>query len=449
MLKSLSSQGNWLASICCAFALDSGGLWAGPIAQTQEPPAVSVKVVEEGDAVERAADLRRVVVGPGVNEPDPFPGFGGSVAWAGVVRLKDGALLAAFNAGYWHVSPPTPSVMTEAKVEAYRKMGMPREVAAPTGGRIMFVRSEDQGKTWSKPQTLADTPADDRQAGLLVLPNGTVLASFFTSFGDVDPAGDPAWFSHTLIVRSFDGGRTWEKHPRPIQPQSGSPFTGEAADGPAVLRKDGSILLTSYGCLRAGGNNKHTALGIYASKNRGRTWKLLSIVKADHNLEEAHAVELPDGRLVMIARPEGELWWSHDGGHTWTPPAKFGMRMYAPTLYVLPDGTLVCLHGSYAPGFGGLRAIFSTDGGETWIAPAKDHGFLVDADAYGYGAGVLLPDGSLYVIYQRTGSHRTADAKTNSLLTLRLRVRSDHSGIDLLPSVADMDQRGSLRTEKH
>ena len=58
--------------------------------------------------------------------------------------------------------------------------------------------------------------------------------------------------------------------------------------------------------------------------------------------------------------------------------------MYAPSLYVLRDGTLVCLHGSYAPGHGGLRVIFSTDGGRTWIAPAKDHGFLVD-QAYGYG----------------------------------------------------------------
>jgi len=393
----------------------------------------TVKVIEGGEAAGRAADLRRVVVGLGVNEPDPFPGFGGSVAWAGVARLKSGTMLVAFNAGYWHVSPPTPYVMPAAALDGYYKIGMPRNVSAPTGGRIMFVRSEDGGKTWSKPQTLADTPADDRQAGLLALPDGTVLATFFTSFGEVDPWGDPAFFSHTFIARSFDDGRTWEKHPRLIQKQSGSPFQGEASDGPAVLRKDGSILLTTYGFLPAGQNNKHTAVGVYDSKNRGRTWKLLSIVKGDHNLEEAHAVELPDGRLVMIARPEGELWWSSDGGRTWTPPATFGMRIYAPTLCVLPDGTLVCLHGSYAPGHGGLRVIFSTDGGETWIAPAKDHGFLVDGDAYGYATGALLPDGSLYIIYQRTGSHHTEDAKTNSLLALRLRVRADHSGIDLLP----------------
>jgi sialidase-1 len=419
----------YLALILAAFCAPAAtGAPMG--AQGQAPPVVTVRVVEGGEAADKAAELRRVVVGPGYNEPDPFPGFGGSVAWAGVARSKRGTLLVAFNAGYWHVSPPTPFVMPEDKLESYRKIGMPREVIAPTGGRIMFVRSEDQGKTWSRPQTLADTPADDRQAGLLALPDGTVLASFFTSLGEVDPWGDPALFSHTLIVRSFDDGRTWEKHPRLIQQQSGSPFNGEGADGPAILRRDGSILLTTYGYLPAGENNKHTAVGVYSSKNRGRTWKLLSIVKADHDLEEAHTVELPDGRLVMMSRPEGDIRWSGDGGHTWTAPAAFGMKMYAPTLYVLRDGTLVCLHGSW---HGGLRVIFSTDGGQTWIAPAKDHGFLVDGDAYGYGAGALLPDGSIYLIYQKTASVRPADVKTNSLLALRLRVRADHSGIDLLP----------------
>jgi len=151
-------------------------------------------------------------------------------------------------------------------------------------------------------------------------------------------------------------------------------------------------------------------------------------------LEEAHTVELPDGRLVMISRPEGDIRCSRDSGRTWTPAATFSMRMFAPTFYVMGDGTLVCLHGSW---HGGLRVIFSNDGGHTWIAPAKDHGFLVDGDAYGYGAGALLPDGSLYVIYQKTGSHRTDDAKSNSLLVLRLRVRPDHSGIELLPPVVN------------
>jgi hypothetical protein len=107
--------------------------------------------------------------------------------------------------------------------------------------------------------------------------------------------------------------------------------------------------------------------------------------------------------------------------------------MFAPSLYVLRDGTLVCLHGSYAPGHGGLRVIFSTDGGRTWIAPAKDHGFLVD-QAYGYGKGMELPDGSLFITYLATGGHRAEDARNNAIRCIRARVRPDHSGIDLLPA---------------
>ena len=111
----------------------------------------------------------------------------------------------------------------------------------------------------------------------------------------------------------------------------------------------------------------------------------------------------------------------------------FGFRMFAPSLTVLRDGTLVCLHGSYAPGHPGLRIIFSRDGGETWIAPANDHGFRVD-HAYGYGKPMELPDGSLFITYLATGGHRTEDAQQNAVRCIRLRVRADYSGIDLLPA---------------
>ena len=170
-----------------------------------------------------------------------------------------------------------------------------------------------------------------------------------------------------------------------------------------------------------------------SSHDRGATWQTLSLIKADHDLYEASTAELPDGRLVMIARPEGDISWSSDGGRTWTAPVTFGMRLFAPSLYVLRDGTLVCLHGSYAPGNSGLRLIFSSDGGRSWIAPAKDHGFLVDG-CYGYGKAMELPDGSLFVTYQDAGGHSTRDAMAMSLRCLRVRIRPDHSGIDLLPA---------------
>ena len=164
---------------------------------------------------------------------------------------------------------------------------------------------------------------------------------------------------------------------------------------------------------------------------RGRTWKLLGTVRAAHDLQEVTVAELPNGEWVMMARPEGDICWSRDRGRTWTAPVTFGMPMFAPSLHVLRDGTLLCLHSSH--GRGGLRVTFSRDGGHTWSAAGKDHGFLVD-QSYGYGKGMELPDGSLFVTYLATGGYRTADAQSNAIRCIRLRVRPDYSGIDLLPA---------------
>jgi photosystem II stability/assembly factor-like uncharacterized protein len=291
----------------------------------------------------------------------------------------------------------------------------------------MIIRSLDEGKSWSKPETLIDTPTDDRHPSLLELPDGTILCSFFSYVGEGDFRKDPSRGYHVWILRSLDGGRSWEKMPRRLP----SPFLAEETDGPMILRKDGSVLLTVSGIASEGGP---TQAALFITKDGGESWQLLSVIKANDPLDEAHTTQLPDGRLVMIARPEGTLFWSDDDGRSWSKPVRFGIRMYAPTLYVLRDKTLLCLHGSYAPDSGGLRAIFSRDGGKTWLAPSTAHGFLVD-HSYGYGKAMELADGSLYVVYLSTGGHRTQDAQNNSIWSIRMRVRPDYSGIDLLPAI--------------
>jgi hypothetical protein len=72
------------------------------------------------------------------------------------------------------------------------------------------------------------------------------------------------------------------------------------------------------------------------------------------------------------------------------------------------------------------------DGGKTWIAPSPHQGFLVD-HVYGYSQDVVLPDGSVYLVYQNNMSLNAEQMKNQALFALRLRVRPDHSGIDLLP----------------
>jgi photosystem II stability/assembly factor-like uncharacterized protein len=413
-----------LGSLLCGMALTISS-YVGAAAEALHPV---VKVVNGGESTVRPEDCRNTIVGPGINQPDPYPGYGGFVGWVSPIRLRNGDLLAGFSSGYWHASPSTPLRYSKGTIEEYLKIGLPADVVAPRGGRAMIMRSTDEGKTWTKPVTMLDTPDDDRHPAFLEFPDGTLICSLFTYPG-ADPgayAKEPALAHRTAIIRSFDHGKTWDQEIVRLS----SPFLSDETNGPMVLLKDGSVLLTISGTPQEGGPAQ---AAVFTSHDRGATWKLLSTIRADHNLDEANATQLPDGKLVLMARPEGDLSWSSDQGRTWTKPVTFGMRLYAPSLYALRDGTLACLHGSYAPGHGGLRLIFSADGGQTWIAPAPAYGFLVD-NCYGYGKAIELPDGSLLVADQDTGGHTTADAKNMALRMLRVRIRADHSGIELLPA---------------
>jgi photosystem II stability/assembly factor-like uncharacterized protein len=408
------------------FSTISTGLVLNSAAATESKRPV-VKVVQNGESSAKPDDCRGIIVGPGVNQPDSFPGYRGFVGWESPIRLSTGEWLIGFNAGYWHASAPTPLNYSPKTLAEYIKMGLPADIVAPTGGRAMIVRSNDQGKTWSKPETLIDTPSDDRHPAFVELKDGTVLCSFFTYDGEPkngDPSNEPA--ARVWFIRSFDHGRTWEKQPRRLQ----TPFLYDETDGPLLRLKDDSVLVAINGRAKTGPPDQ---AGILRTTDRGETWKLSSTVKADHDLLEVAVAELSDGKLLLMARPEGDIAWSSDHGSTWTAPQTFGMRMFAPSLYVLRDNTLICLHGSYAPGHGGLRVIFSTDGGLSWVAPSQDHGFLVD-NSYGYGKAMLLDDGSLFIVYLATGGHAAQDARNNAIRAIRIRVRADHSGIDLLPA---------------
>lgn len=401
-------------------------VWAAEAAPSPAAtaPSVTVKVVEGGESKVPATACRRMLVGPGVNQPDAFPGYAGFVGWESPIRLHDGTMLVGFSAGYWHASPPTPFRVSPKDLKTWQDLGMPKDIEAPRGGRAMIIRSTDGGRTWTKPATIIDTPADDRHPNFLELPDGTILCSFFTYPGQGDPEKEPELAARTHILRSTDGGRTWGP-PKTLP----SPFIFDATDGPFILLKDGSVMLVIYGSPK---KDVPEQVGVFRSTDKGETWQLLSVVKSNHEMSEPTIAQLPDGRLVLMARPEGDIAWSDDGGRTWTPPVSFGMRMFEPGLVVLKDGALLCLHGSY--GAGGFRAIFSTDGGRTWVAPSPKHGFAVDPSVYGYAKGIVLPDGSVYAVYIHTGGHRTKDAQSNGIWAIRLRVRPDQKGIDLLPA---------------
>lgn len=363
------------------------------------------------------AESRRILVKPGYKQPKPYEGYMGFVGWASIIRTRTGTLLLTFSSGYWHASPPTPikSIKPE-DVEAWRKMGMPA-ANAPRGGRAEIMRSEDGGKTWTEPAAMVDTEWDDRAPAVVQLRDGTLVSSFFTY-----PSAAVA------ISRSFDDGKTWEQTPRLIR----APFHSLATDGPPVLMPDGSLLLATYGSEKEG--DKHEAIGIYASKDRGETWQHLSTVRAPHEMTEPGLALVRDGTLVLMTRSEGSVSYSKDNGKTWTAPQNLPTRMFDPWLLALRNGQLVSVQGSYVKNHRGLRALISNDGGKSWNGAGPDHGFTVDPSVYGYSRGIELPDGTLYIVYQGTGGHTTKDAAAMSIYGMRLRVNQDGRGITPIPA---------------
>ena len=102
----------------------------------QHPRGPAVKVVQGGGPAQDYRQCRRMLVGPGVNQPEPYPGYRGFVGWQSPLVLQDGTMLVGFSSGYWHASPPTAYFLANpAARDEWKKIGMPTDIDAPRGGR--------------------------------------------------------------------------------------------------------------------------------------------------------------------------------------------------------------------------------------------------------------------------------------------------------------------------
>mgnify|MGYP000477597986 FL=1 len=402
---------------------------------------VQFKVVGTEPPADRYRSCRQMLVGPWHNQPEEYQGYNGFVGWAGVTRLRSGQWLVAFTSGTWHVTPPwTDEVRKDpAAVQQFKewnqhprlpqKMGLP-DIDAPRGGRAHIMHSDDEGRTWSKPQTLIDTEDDDRHPAILELDDGTLLCTFFT------------WrlprVAHAKHMISHDGGKSWTD-PTGVP---GNPMRSSLGNGSAIQLSDGSVVWVVEG--RFDPSLGHNCIGVLRSTDRARNFELAAIIKTDHPMNEPTVAEVAPGHLVMVARREGDVSWSNDGGKTWTQSSGTDWNLFDPHLVIAPNGVLALFHGSYKAG--ALRVLLSPDGGHTWHGPGEWIGYSVDPSVYGYCHPMVLPDGTIYVTYLHTGGHLPADARTEALWGLRVRVHDDAGGIDILPAPGSPAARGQDAT---
>ena len=352
------------------------------------------------------------------------------VGWPTVTRLKNNDLVVVFSGD--------------------------RDAHVCPGGKVQLVRSTDGGETWSAPQTIANGPIDDRDAGLVELPDGELLVVYFTSVAYrtkklLETAWGPQtrqywWVRHdgklsdevrtaalgNFCVRSRDGGRTWSKPEKMA-------MKGQTPHGPILLR-DGSLFqigkvdrppTASYMSIDP---KVRTGITAERSTDGGRTWELLceNIPAPPDDPPrqvycEPNAVELTDGTIIGMIRYHGpdhcmRQAVSKDGGRTWTPMAATTLKGLPPHMVRLADGKLVAVYGRRLadPGFGEFAAI-SDDGGATWdsaneICLAPSH----NGDL-GYPSTCLLPDGSLLTVYYQ--QQRPVRGELPCLMATRWRVK--------------------------
>ena len=299
----------------------------------------------------------------------------GYAAFPDICRLKNGDLFCVFYSGYGHVSTPNDQW--------------------PKGGRIMAVRSSDNGQTWSKPVIVLDTEQDDRDPSVACLKDGTLLLNWFTLHQNRVAV---------LLARSTDQGKTWSE---PVTLKLDSPYSF-ACSSPVRQLPDGSLILGLY----HEEEKKNLAFGATVkSYDGGKTWKELALIgeKSGVYLDaETDVVPLKDGRLLAALRSskvDMHYAVSENAGKTWGPVKSFGFKGHCPYFLRHSSGVILLAHRVPA-----TSLHWTTDEGKTWNGPVK-----IDTVGGAYPSMVELPDGLVYCVYYEEG-------KASSIRVVRLRV---------------------------
>lgn len=323
-------------------------------------------------------------------------------------------------------------------------------------GKVAVCYSEDEGKNWSAPEVLVNTPLDDRDAGIAVSGNRVCVTTFnntvafqrtiaerdakimteeqrkaiFEQLDTVDAEKAEKEYLGSLYLISEDGGKTFGAPKRvPVS----------APHGPAVTL-DGKFLYV--GTLKTNTEEKEDAIQCYLENEKGEFERLSTIADIDAEVDgravepcEPHSIVLPSGRIVVHIRGQhciagfgGEGWKdftlyqsvSDDGGKTFSKPEAVlpVLGGAPPHLYLHSSGALICSY-AYRKWYDKadkpdeksvVCALISYDEGESWKAY-----HICEADHpwdMGYPATVEKADGTLYtVFYDHVGTEDPAIIK--------------------------------------
>ena len=297
----------------------------------------------------------------------------------------------------------------------------------PGGGAIAYVTSSDEGRTWSTPAILLDTPEDDRDPNINVLRDGRVMLSYFRLKTVPKVAGDGVY------ICEIDGNMK-AGVPRKLQHDAG---TG----GPLRDFGGGLLMLGSY---------HFDQPYVIRSGDNGRTWQVFAIPNGGKHLDaETDVIQIertPQGQplnqgasrtetigsgnadripgsaslfyaVMRGAKCNGHYSTSTDGKN-WTVAKDIGFPLHCPELHRVelgadhkdrdkamgkplgappkaPGSIILLTHRVPA-----TAIHYSFDECRTWHGP-----ITVDTVGGAYPGFVTLKDGSVLIVYYEEGKN--------------------------------------------
>lgn len=304
---------------------------------------------------------------------------------------------------------------------------------------LLIRRSTDVGQTWSEPKPIGKLPRDVRrnpvaaayklgEAGKFTMNNPLAIAARDGSVHFLYCVE----YARCFYCRSDDDGQTWSESVEITATfdKFKSDYDWKVlATGPGhgIELKNGRLVVPVWLSTGTGGHaHRPSAVSTIYSDDQGRTWQRGEIVVVDgdkvRNPSETILVELSDGKVLANIRTESPeqrrlIAVSDDGATKWSQPTfdetlvepicmASLLRIDAKHLLFSNPNNLLAKGKPGVPGKGrdrmNLTLRVSLDDGRTWPKSR-----VLEAGGSAYSDLALLPDGTIFCLYERAGSALT------------------------------------------